>query len=166
MTIQEVSELVEDYTGSWNVPVSGDQVDINYIVKKIKSNSNYTVHVGTDSHRPKGGVSHNFATVICLYEQGQGADYYFRRTTRNFHYKNLKQRMMEEVSQSIDVSIELMKYIPNNRIVVHADVNSDDRFPTFTVLNQIRSWVSSMGFNFRCKPDAWASSGVADKHAK
>jgi len=166
MTTQEIAEFTEDYSEGWIVPVSGERVDINYIINKIRSNNNYTVHVGTDSHRPKGGLDHTFASVICLYEQGKGADYYFRRTTRQFHYKNLRQRMIEEVTQSIDVSLELMKHISNNRIVVHADVNSDDRFPTFSVLSQIRSWVSSMGFNFMCKPDAWASSGVADKHAK
>lgn len=159
--------MKSDDFSPWIDPASGEIVNIEHIVQKIFSNKDYTVHVGTDSHRLKGTQSsHTFATVICLYEQGKGADYYFRKAVKESKYSSMRQRIMEEVSHSVDVSIELMKYIPNHRIVVHADVNSDPQHSTFNFLGQIRSWVSSVGFKFRCKPDAWASSGVADKHSK
>jgi predicted RNase H-related nuclease YkuK (DUF458 family) len=151
----------------WLDPASGATVSIDDIVTKIKSNKEYTVHVGTDSHRVKGTKnSHTFATVICMYQQGRGADYYFRRITKDSKYSSLRQRIMEEVEHSVDVSIDLTKHIPDRKIVVHADVNSDSRYNTFNFLSQISSWVSAAGFKFHCKPDAWASSGVADKHAK
>jgi len=159
--------MTNDCLDLWIDPASGESVEIIKIVEKIFSNKNYTIHVGTDSHRLKGTqFSHTFATVICLYEQGRGADYYFRKTIKDSKYASMRQRIMEEVSHSVDVSIELMKYIPNNRIVIHADVNSDPQHSTFNFLGQIKSWVSSAGFKFKCKPDAWASSGVADKHSK
>ena len=157
----------EDELITWFDPGNGNQVTMDYILSKIYANKNYTVHVGTDSHRVKNSNRlHTFATVICLYETGKGADYYFRRVTRDAKYDNLRQRIMEEVTYSIDVSLELMKFISNKRIVVHADINSDPKHKTFKFLNQISSWVSSVGFKFHCKPDAWASTGVADKHTK
>lgn len=156
-----------DEMTAWFDPGSGAQVTIDHILDRINYNKNYTVHIGTDSHRAKGEFkNHTFATVICLYEQGKGADYYFRRVTKEGKYTNLRQRIMDEVSYSVDTAVMLLDYIPNNRIVVHADVNSDPKHKTFNFLGQIRSWVSSVGFKFECKPDAWASSGVADKHAK
>lgn len=159
--------MIENTENPWLDPSSGSVVNIQDIISKIKSNKEYTVHVGTDSHRVKGTNNfHTFATVICLYEQGKGADYYFRRITKESKYPNLRQRIMEEVAHSVDVSIDLTKHIPDHKIVVHADVNSDSRYSTFSFLSQIKSWVSSAGFKFHCKPDAWASSGVADKHAK
>jgi predicted RNase H-related nuclease YkuK (DUF458 family) len=154
-------------TDQWFDPGSGSRVSIDYIVDRIRSNKNYTVHIGTDSHKTKGDFrTHTFATVICLYEQGKGADYYFRRSIRDGKYTGLRQRIMDEVTFSVDTAVMLLDHIPNSRIVVHADVNSDPQHATFNFLGQIRSWVSSVGFKFECKPDAWASSGVADKHAK
>lgn len=156
-----------DETFTWVDPSTGSPVSIDHIVSRARSNKNYTVHIGTDSHRTKGDVhTHIFATVICLYEQGKGADYYFRRVKRDGKYTGLRQRIMEEVSYSVDTAVMMLDYIPNSRIVVHADVNSDPKHTTFNFLGQIRSWVSSVGFKFECKPDSWASSGVADKHAK
>lgn len=160
-----ISEI--ESCGSWLDPATGQKVEMTQIIQKILNNKNYSVHVGTDSHRTKNTYkSHTFATVVCLYEEGKGADYYFRRITTDSQYGSLRQRIMEEVSYSLDIALMLMKVIPSTRIVVHADVNSDPSHKTFNFLGPIKSWVSSVGFKFRCKPDSWASSGVADKHAK
>ena len=162
---QESEMLTENSV--WFDPASGKQVEFSHIVGRILSNRQYTVHVGTDSHRVKGQLdSHMFATVVCLYEQGKGGDYYFRRVEKHGKYGSLRQRIMEEVSHSVDVAVSLTQFVSHNRIVVHADVNSDPRHKTFNFLGQIRSWISSVGLGFHCKPDSWASSGVADKHAK
>lgn len=165
-----MSAQIESEESVWHDPRTGAPVALMSIVEKAKRNPNYTVHVGTDSHKDrksKGKIScHTFATVICLYEQGKGADYYFRRMSYTTPFHNLKQRIMEEVSQSVNVSLDLLQHIPKNRIIVHADINSDSRHKTFSLVKQVQSWVTSVGFDLKCKPDAWASSGVADKHAK
>ena len=153
---------------SWKSPSSHEIVQLSDIVKKIKQNPNVVVHVGTDSHRRKGfnDSSHIFATVICLYETGKGATYFFKRVVDPTRYKTLNQRMLAEASLSIDTSLKLMEHINISRIVVHSDTNSDDRYPSFKSTEAIRSWVLSIGCKFRCKPNAWASSSVADWHAK
>ncbi len=159
--------MISEGSNAWIDPANGAPVSMEHIVERIHSNTGYTVHIGTDSHRVKGEMmAHTFATVICLYEQGKGADYYFKRVKRHGKYSSLRQRIMEEVSFSIDTAVDLMQHVPHNNIFVHADVNSDPQHKTFNFLSPIRSWVSSAGFKFKCKPESWASSGVADKHAK
>jgi predicted RNase H-related nuclease YkuK (DUF458 family) len=153
---------------TWRSPSGANIVKLVDIVQRIKSNPRLVVHVGTDSHKRKGVTdsSHIFATVICLYEPGKGATYYFKRIIDPTKYKSLNQRLMAEASLSINTSISLTEYISISRIVVHSDTNSDSRFASFKSTEVIRSWVKAMGFEFKCKPDAWASSSVADWHAK
>jgi predicted RNase H-related nuclease YkuK (DUF458 family) len=167
--------LAKDKRQGWFDPVSGAPCEFSEIVLKLKSKSSYTVHVGTDSHRAKpkdcaeiGKGGYVFATVICLCDPGRGATYYCRRSFRPGEYDGLRHRIMDEVSESVDVSLALMEHVPTGRgpISVHADVNSDARYKTNVYLQQVRSWIQSIGFKFLCKPHAWASSGVADKHAK
>jgi len=155
----------------WFDPVSGNPCDIGHIIARIASKNSYTVHVGTDSHRVKskehaGVMGYMFATVICLYEPGKGADYYCRRHFRPTKYDSLRLRINDEVSESVDVSLMLMEQLPACQISVHADINSDPRYKTNSYLQGVRAWIQSIGFKFLCKPHAWASSGVADKHAK
>lgn len=155
-------------SAAWRSPSGYNTVRLEDIVNRIKGNPSYIVHIGTDSHRRKGtnDMSHIFATVICLYEPGKGATYYFKRIIDPTVYKTINQRMMAEASLSISTSLELMDHISTSRIVVHSDTNADDRYPSFQSTQAIRSWVMSIGCKFRCKPDAWASSSVADWHAK
>lgn len=161
-----------DKTQGWFDPLTGDPCELDLIVQKIMTKRTCTVHVGTDSHKAKPSKDNGkkpgymFATVICLYDPGRGADYYCRKFYSATTYDNLRQRIIDEVSESIDVSLILTERMPNIQISVHADVNSDPRFKTNNYLQQVRSWIQSTGFKFLCKPHAWASSDVADKHAK
>lgn len=156
----------------WFDPLTGNSFEIEKIIQKIQARKTCTVHVGTDSHRSKPIKKKNekpgytFATVICMYEPGRGADYYCRRFSKPQEYESLRQRIIDEVSESIDVSLMLIEMVPDIQISVHADVNSDPRFKTSSYLPQVRSWIQSTGFKFLCKPHSWASSDVADKHAK
>lgn len=164
--------LNQDKKDGWFDPITGAPCEMDMIVQKILAKKSCTVHVGTDSHKSKPikkkdeAPGYTFATVICLYEPGKGADYYCRRFSKPLKYESLRQRIVDEVSESIDVSLMLMELLPSIQISVHADVNSDPRFKTNSYLPQVRSWIQSTGFKFLCKPHAWASSDVADKHAK
>ena len=152
----------------WRSPSSDLTVSISDIIHEIKKNPNCMVHIGTDSHRNRGSKdrSHIFATVICLYEPGKGAKYFYKRIIDKTKYASITQRMIAEASLSIDTSLSIMNDISLSRIVVHSDTNSDSRFPTYKSTQIIRSWVKSLGCKFRCKPEAWASSSVADWHSK
>ena len=79
---------------------------------------------------------------------------------------DLHSRIMEEATQSINLAHSVSLSVKSKKIYVHSDTNTDTRYPTSKFTKSIKNWVKSMGFGFLCKPDSWASSGVADRHAK
>jgi predicted RNase H-related nuclease YkuK (DUF458 family) len=46
---------------------------------------------------------------------------------------------------------------------VHADINTDPHFQSNVALKEAMGYILSMGFVFKAKPDAFASSTCADK---
>ena len=73
---------------------------------------------------------------------------------------------MEEATQSINLATNVFSLVKTKKIYVHSDTNTDMQYPTAKFTKAIKNWVKSCGFGFLCKPDSWASSGVADRHAK
>ena len=51
-------------------------------------------------------------------------------------------------------------------ISVHADISSNSKNRSNVVHDPARQWIVAMGFNCLMKPMAWASSSIADLHAK
>ena len=162
----------EDRRAGWFDPKTGKSCTFEFITEKIVQSRVQTIHVGTDSHqsryRPRDCQyrGYVFATVICIHDPGRGGDYYCRRTYRDRAYKSLRHRIMDELEESVGISLLLSEEIPSIQISVHADINSDSRHRTHRFLQQARAWTQSIGLKFLCKPHAWASSGVADRHAK
>jgi predicted RNase H-related nuclease YkuK (DUF458 family) len=46
---------------------------------------------------------------------------------------------------------------------VHADINTDPHFKSNEALKEAMGYILGMGFVFKAKPDAFASSYCADK---
>ena len=46
---------------------------------------------------------------------------------------------------------------------VHADINTDPHFKSNVALKEAMGYILGMGFVFKAKPDAFASSSCADK---
>jgi len=46
---------------------------------------------------------------------------------------------------------------------VHADINTDPHFQSNLALREAMGYILGMGFVFKAKPDAFASSSCADK---
>ena len=151
----------------WKSPSKDAILSFEEIIRVIESNRLHSIHIGTDSHIKKGSNGkHIFATVICLYEQGNGAFYYFSRETSKRSFGSLADRIMEEANRSLTLAQEICTMFPNRKIVIHSDTNTDDRFPTTKFTPTIRNWAKAIGVEFKAKPDAWAASSVADWHAK
>jgi uncharacterized protein len=118
--------------------------------------------IGTDS-QVKGQVT-EFATVIVFVRKGKGGFMYISNelTTRRM---NIKQRMLEEVSRSIDVAYGLCRLftIFNVDMEVHADINTNPHFKSNEALKDAMGYIVGMGFVFKAKPDAFASTNCANK---
>jgi len=51
----------------------------------------------------------------------------------------------------------------NVALEVHADINTDPHFQSNIALKEAMGYILGMGFEFKAKPDAFASSSCADK---
>ena len=77
----------------------------------------------------------------------------------------IKERMISEVARSVQVAYSLCDLLDKYKIEleVHADINTDPEFPSYVALKEAMGYILGMGFIFKAKPDAFASSCCADK---
>ena len=141
-----------------------EDISLEEIIETI-SNKKYEVHVGCDSH--KIGGRYIFATVIAAYEPGKGGTYFFKRhKTKDSALNNLSVRLLKEAEFSIVVSNKLRKTNNSLNITVHLDINPNKKYASSKFLTSAVSWVKSSGYECLVKPQAWASSSLADAYAK
>ena len=120
------------------------------------------VCIGTDS-QVKGSVT-EFATVIVFVRKGNGAFMFVNKELRTEGY-SVKQRMMQEVAKSIEVAYELSDTLNamNVTMEVHVDINRHKAFKSNEALNDAAGYITGMGFEYKAKPHAFASSCCANK---
>jgi hypothetical protein len=77
----------------------------------------------------------------------------------------LKERMINEVSKSVTTAYELCPILEkyNVGLEVHADINTDPNFKSNIALKEAMGYIMGMGYEFKAKPHAFASSCCADK---
>lgn len=144
----------------------GKEFNFTEMIEIIEKFPNVQVHVGTDSHFKADKLI--FATVVALYSPGLCSKYFFKRTKESRKKdSNLKLRLLKEVHDSITVATELQEYLDANRkISIHADISENKKNKSNIVCDQAKNWIKAMGFECKMKPISWASSSIADLHAK
>jgi len=77
----------------------------------------------------------------------------------------IRERMILEVAKSVEIAYNLCDLLDAYHIglEVHADINTDPAFKSNVALREAMGYILSMGFVFKAKPDAFASSSCADK---
>jgi len=134
----------------------------NAIIKETAKGTKLKVCIGTDSQVK--GQDTEFATVIVFLREHNGGFMYIHneRSRQKFH---LKERMLLEVAKSIEIAYELcdlfIKY--HIEMEVHADINTNPNFKSNDALKEAMGYILGMGFAFKAKPEAFASSCCADK---
>ena len=118
--------------------------------------------IGTDS-KVKADYT-EFATVIVFIRKGKGGFMYIRNGISR-QKMSIKERMLQEVSRSIEVAYELCGLFTAYGVdmEVHADINTNPGFGSNGALKEAMGYIMGMGFAFRAKPHAFASSSCADK---
>jgi len=141
---------------------SGERID-ERVFKETLLDREADIHVGSDSHYIGGEWI--FATVVCAYKEGKGGNFFYRRKKLpKGVFKSLYDRIMQEVYFSLEAAEELKETISRDP-KIHLDVNSA-KTATSKFYGSLTSYVQSMGYEARVKPDAWASSSIADKKAR
>jgi len=120
------------------------------------------VCIGTDS-QVKGSIT-DFATVIVFLREHKGGFMYINqeRTTKKM---SIKERMLCEVQKSIEIAYSLCDLLDlyDVELEVHADINTSPNFKSNAALHEAMGYILSMGFVFKAKPEAFASSYCANK---
>lgn len=132
------------------------------ILRETAKGHRLKVCIGTDSQVKQNIVE--FATAIVIIREKHGGFMYFNSfiTKQKF---SLKERMLHEVSKSIEVAYDLCSLFDAYHVEmeVHADINTDPHFKSNDSLKEAMGYILGMGFTFRAKPDAFASSYCANK---
>ena len=132
------------------------------LVKEKGRGHQLKVCVGTDS-QVKARVT-EFATVIVCLRKGKGGFMYVCGET-TIRKMNIRERMLREVAKSIDVAYSLSRLFTlyDVDLEVHADINTNPNFKSNDALKEAMGYILGMGFTFKAKPDAFASSACANK---
>jgi predicted RNase H-related nuclease YkuK (DUF458 family) len=120
------------------------------------------VCIGTDS-QVKGSDT-EFATVIVFLRDGHGG-FMFIHNEKTKQKFSIKERMLVEVGKSIEIAYELCELFTLHHVdmEVHADINTNPGFKSNEALREATGYILGMGFAFKAKPEAFASSSCANK---
>lgn len=135
-------------------------------LKMIEEQGNkIKVCIGTDS-QVKGNIT-EFATAIVFIREGKGG-FIFHNAYQTERKMSLKERLILEVSDSIQVAYNICNILDEYKVEleVHADINTDPQFRSNIALKEAMGYILGMGYTFKAKPDAFASSYCANKVVK
>lgn len=132
------------------------------IIRETDKGYRLKVCIGTDS-QVKGEII-DFATVIVLLREHHGGFMYIHQE-KSPQRMSIKERMLVEVQKSIETAYSICDLLDlyDVDLEVHADINTNPMFKSNKALNEAMGYILSMGFIFKAKPEAFASSTCADK---
>lgn len=132
------------------------------IIREREAGYKLKVCIGTDSQVKYGETE--FATVIVFLREKRGGFMFIsnEKTTQPY---SIKERMLVEVAHSIEIAFELCDLFNRYDVdmEVHADINTNPQFKSNEALREAMGYILGMGYAFKAKPDAFASSCCADK---
>jgi predicted RNase H-related nuclease YkuK (DUF458 family) len=148
-------------SGEWiKIPIA-DEVT-NVLKREREAGHEMKVCIGTDSQVK--GKETEFATVIVFIRKGKGGFMYIHNEMTK-QRMSIKQRMLMEVGKSIEVAYALCNIFSRYSVgmEVHADINTNPNFKSNDALKEAMGYIVGMGFAFKAKPEAFASSNCANK---
>ncbi len=153
---------------SWK-KFSGENINMNIIdeveqaiERESALGNKLKVCIGTDSQVK--GKQIDFATVIVFLREQRGG-FMFIQQEKITQKMGIKERMLSEVQRSIETAYQLCPILDlyDVDLEVHADINTNPNFKSNTALQEAMGYILSMGFVFKAKPEAFASSYCANK---
>ena len=132
------------------------------ILRELDNGNRIKVCIGSDS-QVRGAVT-EFASAIVFLREKKGG-FMFVSSQRTEQKMGLRERMITEVAKSVEIAYQLCDLLDRYDVAleVHADINTDPHFQSNVALKEAMGYIKGMGFVFKAKPDAFASSSCADK---
>lgn len=138
------------------------QVVEETIIRERAAGNKLKIYIGTDSQ--VYGQNTEFATVIVFLREKKGGFMFIQheREARNYP---IKERMLVEVTRSIQIAYDLCDLLTKYDVdmEVHADINTNPHFKSNVALSEAMGYIMGMGFAFKAKPEAFASTSCADR---
>ncbi|HRP34039.1 MAG TPA: ribonuclease H-like YkuK family protein [Agriterribacter sp.] len=132
------------------------------IIRESQMGYHLKVCIGTDSQVKS--IETEFATVIVFLREGRGGFMFIHNEKTSKQY-SIKERMLVEVAKSIEIAYELCDLFTEFDVdmEVHADINTNPHFKSNEALREAMGYILGMGFAFKAKPEAFASTSCANK---
>jgi len=132
------------------------------IIRETNLGHRLKLCIGTDSQVRGNWIE--FASVIVFLREKKGG-FMFIHNDKIKKKMGIKERMITEVGKSVEIAYHLCEMLDryNIELEVHADINTDPGFQSNTALKDAMGYILGMGFVFKAKPEAFASSSCADK---
>jgi predicted RNase H-related nuclease YkuK (DUF458 family) len=120
------------------------------------------VCIGSDS-QVKGAIT-EFATAIVFLREGKGGFLFVKKYVSEKTF-SIKERMITEVADSVNTAYEVCPVLDqfDVELEVHADINTDPHFKSNVALKEAMGYILGMGYTFKAKPEAFASSYSAGR---
>lgn len=142
---------------------SGNKISFQSIVKEIDS-LDCEIYVGADSNPAR--IPMVLAVSVVIIKRNEFARYFFfRMKPWDDRRPQLRMRLQDEVICSCYVASQIREMLPDREIIVHADINPDQRTASGKFANSLKNYITAFGFPSNIKPTSWAASCVADKCA-
>lgn len=133
-------------------------------VIKATTKGQRVLHIGCDSQQHE--LQTEFVTVVVLLNPGKGGRVLYTTEKVN-RIESLRERLLTEVSKSIDIAFILNDVISEDiELCVHVDANPNFKFKSSKYLQELVGYVMGQGFTCLTKPDSWAAMNVADHIVK
>lgn len=134
----------------------------NAIIRELTAGNKLKVCIGTDSQQKGNEIE--YATVIVFLREGKGGFMFINNELSN-KLISIKERMLLEVAKSIEIAYALCPLFNEYHVdmEVHADINTNPQFKSNIALRDAMGYILGMGFAFKAKPEAFASSSCANK---
>jgi len=148
-------------SGEWVKQPIEDEVR-EALVREKQAGNDMKVCIGTDSQVKASETE--FATVIVFIRKGKGGFMYIHNETSR-QKMSIKERMLIEVTKSIEIATDLSRLFTlyDVDMEIHADINTNPGFKSNDALKEAMGYIMGMGFDFKAKPHAFASSNCANK---
>jgi len=132
------------------------------IQRELAAGHKLKVCIGTDSQVK--GATVEYATVIVFLREKKGG-FMFISNYSSTREMSIRERMISEVAKSVEIAYKLCDLFDHYDVAmeIHADINTDPHFKSNVALKEAMGYILGMGFVFKAKPDAFASSSCADK---
>lgn len=78
----------------------------------------------------------------------------------------LKERLIMEVGKSVETAYQIDGILREYKVPleIHADINTDEESRSYVAMKEALGYIKGMGYQYKLKPEAFASSSCADKY--